>query len=727
MSSTTAKRSAKKVAKVVQDTSAPVAVAANERYYNRELSWLQFNKRVLAEARNTANPLLERLRFLSIAASNLDEFFMVRAAGLIGQQKAGVGRRSIDGLTPTQQLRRIHEFAADLANDKIESWRALRQELEAVSILLIEEDRLSQSDVTWLRAEFMAKMFAVLTPLNIDPAHPFPFVHNKGLTLVVSMKHAQGTQMNGLIPIPPQLPRFVRLPDERESRRYRFVTIETVVGLCLDELFPSLEGVKPLGSFRVLRDSDIEYEEEAEDLTIAYEALLRRRRRGDVIRLEMEEKMPAQLRRYVIDELEVSDDLVFVKDGLLGLSDISRIIVDDVPEHLFESFTPRLPERVEDHSGDVFATIRNKDFIVHHPYESFEVVLRYLRQAVSDPNVMAIKWTLYRTTAENSPIVEALKEAAEFGKSVTAVIELKARFDETTNIQLARDMEKSGVHVVFGFQQMKTHAKLGLVVRREGEAVATYCHIGTGNYHPQTARIYTDLSYFTDDPTIGKDVMRIFNFVTGYGRPKRLEELAASPDGIRERIVEHIDAEIAHAKAGRPASIWWKLNSLVDPAIIDRLYEASAAGVEIDLIVRGICCLRPGVAGLSDNIRVRSVIGRFLEHARIYCFGQGVELPSRKAAVYISSADMMERNLDRRVEVMVPLKNPTVHAQVLDQIMVANLKDNQQSWMGLADGSAQRITPAPDEEHFNLHEYFMTHPSLSGRGQALKRQKPSAL
>ncbi len=727
MSSTTAKRSAKKVAKVVQDTPAPVVVAANERYYNRELSWLQFNKRVLAEARNTANPLLERLRFLSIAASNLDEFFMVRAAGLIGQQKAGVGRRSIDGLTPTQQLRRIHEFAAELANDKIECWRALRQELEAISIQLIEEDRLSEPDVTWLRAEFMAKMFAVLTPLNIDPAHPFPFVHNKGLTLVVSMKHAQGSQMNGLIPIPPQLPRFVRLPDERESRRYRFVTIETVVGLCLDELFPSLEGVKPLGSFRVLRDSDIEYEEEAEDLTIAYEALLRRRRRGDVIRLEMEEKMPAQLRRYVIDELEVSDDLVFVKDGLLGLSDISRIIVDDVPEHLFESFTPRLPERVEDHSGDVFATIRNKDFIVHHPYESFEVVLRYLRQAVSDPNVLAIKWTLYRTTAENSPIVEALKEASEFGKSVTAVIELKARFDETTNIQLARDMEKSGVHVVFGFQQMKTHAKLGLVVRREGEAVATYCHIGTGNYHPQTARIYTDLSYFTDDPTIGNDVMRIFNFVTGYGRPKRLEELAASPDGIRERIVEHIDAEIAHAKAGRPASIWWKLNSIVDPAIIDKLYEASAAGVEIDLIVRGICCLRPGIAGLSDNIRVRSVIGRFLEHARIYCFGQGVELPSRKAAVYISSADMMERNLDRRLEVMVPLKNPTVHAQVLDQIMVANLKDNQQSWMGLADGSAQRVTPALDEEHFNLHEYFMTHPSLSGRGQALKRQKPSAL
>lgn len=724
MSSTVAKASAKKVAK---DDVVPAITEDSERYFNRELSWLQFNKRVLAEAKNPANPLLERLRFVSIAASNLDEFFMVRAAGLIGQQKAGVGGRSIDGLTPAQQLSRIQAFAAELATDKLDCWRTIRAELAANSIELIEEDGLSGDDVASLRKEFLAKMFAILTPLNIDPAHPFPFIHNKGLTLVVSMKQPRGEQMNGLIPIPPQLPRFVHLPEASGKSRHRFVSIETVIGLCLDELYPSLLDVRPVGSFRVLRDSDIEYEEEAEDLTIAYEALLRRRRRGDVIRLEVEEKMPADLRRYVMDQLEVSDDLVYVKDGLLGLSDVSRIIVDDMPELLFEQFTPRSPERVEDHSGDVFATIRNKDFIVHHPYESFEVVLRYLRQAVSDPNVLAIKWTLYRTSAQNSPIVEALKEAAEFGKSVTAVIELKARFDETTNIQLARDMEKSGVHVVFGFQQMKTHAKLGLVVRREGDAIATYCHIGTGNYHPQTARIYTDLSYFTDDPTIGNDVMRIFNFVTGYGRPAELAELAASPDGIRERIVEHIDAEIAHAKAGRPAAIWWKLNSIVDRAIIDKLYEASSAGVEIDLIVRGICCLRPGVPGLSENIRVRSVIGRFLEHARIYCFGQGAELPSRDAAVYISSADMMERNLDRRVEVMVPLKNPTVHAQVLDQIMAANLKDNEQSWMGLPDGSAKRIKPAPDEEQFNLHKYFMTNPSLSGRGQALKRHKPSKL
>jgi polyphosphate kinase len=697
------------------------------RYYNRELSWLQFNKRVLAEAKNQKNPLLERVRFASIAASNLDEFFMVRAAGLIGQQKAGVGRRSIDGLTPSQQIDKIIAFSSALAEEKLETWKVLRAELENISIAVIEEGDLADADLAMLREQFMSRMFAVLTPLNIDPAHPFPFISNKGLTLVCGMKDTGGKQMHGLIPIPPQLPRFVRLPDRADRKQFRFVAIETVVGLFLDELFPSLADVRPLGSFRVLRDSDIEYEEEAEDLTIAYEALLRRRRRGDVIRLEVEEKMPVQLRRYVIDELEVLDELVFVKNGLLGLADISQLIVDDLPEHLYESFTPRFPERVEELGGDVFTAIRAKDFVVHHPYESFEVVLRYLRQAVRDPNVQAIKWTLYRTSGQNSPIVEALIEAAEHGKSVTAVIELKARFDETNNIQLAREMEKAGVHVVYGFQQLKTHAKLGLVVRAEGSKVATYCHIGTGNYHPHTARIYTDLSYFTDDPTIGSDVARVFNFVTGYGRPQRLEELAASPDGIRERIVSHIDAEIAHAKAGRPAAIWWKLNSIVDRQIIDRLYEASCAGVQVDIVARGICCLRPGIPGLSESIRVKSIIGRFLEHARIYCFGQGSPMPSRDAAVYISSADMMERNLDRRVEVMVPIKNPTVHAQVLDQIMVANLKDNQQSWRVLPDGGSERVVPGPGEEAFSVHRYFMTHPSLSGRGEALKRNKPTEL
>ncbi len=686
----------------------------SDRYFNRELSWLGFNERVIEEAQNSSHPLLERVRFLSISGSNLDEFFMVRFAGLVGQYRQNIEERSADGLTASQQLHAIAEHADKLMGNQQLVWDELLKSLASEDIFVRSLDTLSAEKLSWLEQHFVDQIFPVLTPQALDPAHPFPFIPNKGLSLVFDLiRESDNRNIRELVMIPSGLPRFIRLPLEPAT----YVSVESVIQFYSGRLFPGYK-VTNSGLFRIIRDSDIEVEEEAEDLVRYFRSAIKRRRRGDVIRLEIgpdiSDSIVAMLRGNLLTEGATESRV----DGLISLGDLDLLVEEDRPDLKFTPYSPRFPERIRDHSGDCFAAIRDKDLVVHHPYESFEVVIEFLRQAAADPDVVAIKQTLYRA-GKQSAVIRALIDAAEAGKSVTAVVELKARFDEEQNLLWASALERAGVQVVYGFIEWKTHAKISMVVRKEAEGYRTYCHFGTGNYHPITAKIYTDISFFTDDPKAARDAAQLFNYITGYVEPKELELISMSPRDLRNNLMGLIEQEIANVRNGKPGMIWAKMNSLVDPALIEKLYQASNAGVDIDLVVRGICCLRPGVSGMSDNIRVKSVIGRFLEHSRIWAFGNGSELPNDDAKLFISSADWMPRNLDRRVEYMIPITNRTVHDQILDQVMVANLIDDEQSWELGADGSYTRVKPS--DKPFNLHRYFMTNPSLSGRGKALKK------
>lgn len=698
----------------------------NPQHINRELSWLAFNERVLAEANNPNHPLLERLRFVAISADNLDEFFMVRVAGL----KHASARDDSHKMLIDKQLQamdyRIRHLMRQQQTILPELWRLLGRE----NIHLVSPDSLTQTDRDYISHYIEEEVIHVITPQTIDPAHPFPFIANRGFGMFLEVANKKGKTRQALIMLPSVLKRFIRLKPstgegEGEGAASRFITLEEAILLNLEMIFPRHHLVHHV-FFRLLRDSEIDYDEEAEDLVATFENALRARRRGNVIALHLSAGESDGFTSALTNELAVGAHDIHFVGGMIGLADLTQLTdLTDLTQLggagedglRFPPYTPRFPERIRDYGGDCFAAIRAKDIVVHHPYESFDVVLQFLRQAAEDPQVISIRQTLYRTLPD-SPIVRALILAAEAGKSVMAMVEIKARFDEEVNIRLARDLERAGVQVVYGFTNLKTHAKLSLVVRQEEGKLRTYAHCGTGNYHPVNARIYTDLSFFTCESQVCSDIVRIFNYMTSYVKPSKLHKVKFSPVSGRNMFVDAIQGEIKAAKAGKPSGIWLKLNALVDTRCINLLYEASAAGVPIELVVRGICCLRPGIPGQSENIRVRSIIGRFLEHARIYVFANGEPLPSPRASVYISSADLMPRNLDRRVEVFMPIENPTVHRQILDQVMYANINDTSNTWLLNGDGSYVRHPQATPP--FSAHHFFMTNPSLSGRGSALE-------
>ena len=649
-----------------------------ERFFNRELSWIAFNDRVLEEASNSDVPLLERVRFLAISAENLDEFYTVRVAGLKEMVRGNMSRLSIDGLSPAEQIEKIERLTSALMQRQQAIWKSLALELQKTGISILTIEKLRTTDVTSLKKYFTEHVFPLITPLAIDPAHPFPFIASGGFTMAIRLRRiSDGTFFETLIPIPSQIPRFHQL--SKTSRELRFFLLEDILDNFLPIVFP---GYDVIGKcvFRILRNSDLELEEEAEDLVREFETALKKRRRGDVVRLTISKDAPKELFEMVTNALSVLPEEIIQIDGIIGMSDLSELVTSDKPNLLWKSFKPRIPERIEENHGDIFATIRRKDMLIHHPYESFDVVVRFLQQAANDPDVVAIRQTLYRTS-RNSPIVKALCEAAESGKSVTALVELRARFDEAANIQQSRALERAGAHVVYGFLDIKTHAKMSVVVRKEGKKLISYTHFGTGNYHPITANFYTDLSFFTREASLARDATKVFNYVSGYIEPGDFENISLAPLNLKKTILDNLINESRCVSKGLKAMAWIKLNSLIEKDVIDAMYAASNAGVKIDLVIRGICGLRPGVKGLSENIRVKSIVGRFLEHSRIACFSNGHSLPSPNSKVYISSADWMDRNLNRRVEILVKINNPTVKAQIVSQIMAANLRDQAQSWV----------------------------------------------